>query len=109
MQVTQLVAQNFTNTTLPRRSSVLNCSFFNEVKPTSGAVRAGAESCHASRPTRTMATTIPIFSAFIGRAWFELQGCWKGLMMRAVVRLWRHPTLLPGCLVVEPGFHATQL
>src|SRR5690606_30057879 len=52
-QVTQLVAQNLTSTTLPRRSCMLKVLPSMVVKATSGAGAAGRQTNQAPMPTAT--------------------------------------------------------
>ncbi|KAG1290122.1 hypothetical protein G6F63_017012 [Rhizopus arrhizus] len=52
-QVTQLVAQNLTSTTLPRRSCIEKVLPSSVVNVTSGAVWAGRQTNQAPMPTAT--------------------------------------------------------
>ncbi|CUJ06105.1 Uncharacterised protein [Achromobacter xylosoxidans] len=62
-QVTQLVAQNFTRTTLPRRSCMEKVLPSSVVKVTSGAVCVGRRVNQAPTPTatRTARATMAFF------------------------------------------------
>src|SRR5690606_3674683 len=66
-QVTQLVAQNFTSTTLPRRSCMLNVLPSMVVKATSGALGAGRQTNQAPMPaaTRTARVRTSFFMGYL--------------------------------------------
>src|SRR5690606_25605328 len=70
-QVTQLVAQNLTSTTLPRRSCMLDVLPSMLVKATSGAIGAGRHTNQAPMPaaTRTARERMSFFIYLMGIAW----------------------------------------
>src|SRR3546814_5599209 len=87
IQVTQLVAQNLTSTTLPRRSCIVVVSPVSEVKVTLGAALAEPENCQMPIPARANTATTPISAFFIGQAWFLRR--WRNLAYW-LSPYWRH-------------------